>query len=94
MAIKTTVDHSNSLSAANKAQVAIPSNPHRVEWTIVNISETETLWVNIGQQANMGLGSIPILPNGFIRGDQTEDIYIIGAVMGTEYTAKEETASA
>ena len=85
-------DHSGTITTANQSQLVMKENPKRRYLLIQNVSNG-TLWVNFtlaAQQAQPSIqlvsGGSYVLESSFVS---SEAVYIIGAVAGATYVAKE-----
>lgn len=85
---------SGSIAVANTSQQIFNSLSSRVYLLIQNISDTD-MYINFGSVANIGAGSIKLVPNGSYELIKTaggfmntEAINIICSVAGKEFTAK------
>lgn len=84
-----------NIVAASTAQTAISKNDSRVYILIQNVSDTD-MWIDFGQDAVEGAGSIKIVPNGHYElGTQaggyinTEYVSIICSTINKPFTIKE-----
>lgn len=84
-------DHSGTINSPN-AFTVILSNNNRIHFFIQNLSETERLYVDFGNPAQAGAGSLMLLPGGYYESPSTSifcgNISLRGTV-GEEFTAKE-----
>ena len=88
-------DYSGTISTGNMSQVVINKVLNRNYILIQNVSDTD-MWINFGAAANIGAGSIKLLPNGSYELVATTGGYInidavniICSVAGKEFTIKE-----
>lgn len=85
------VDWSGTIAVGGTSQLAVASNLNRKYLFIQNVSSGD-LWINFDLNATIGQPSIKLTPGEkFVMESSVvaiSDVYIIGATLGQEYTAK------